>query len=97
MKLKSLHNNESFVVGYSFQCPGCDCLHIFYVRGNVTWTFDGNIELPTFDPSLRLDWKEDDKPQCCHLTLTKGKIKYHSDSTLKMSGQILDLLDHPSP
>jgi hypothetical protein len=32
----------------SFYCPGCKCNHAFDKR----WTFDGNMEAPTFSPSL---------------------------------------------
>lgn len=32
----------------SFYCPGCKCSHGFDSR----WTFDGNMEAPTFSPSL---------------------------------------------
>lgn len=39
-------------------CPGCDSLHPFTIEsggvlnGGVTWTWDGNLERPTFSPSL---------------------------------------------
>lgn len=37
-------------------CPGCDSLHPFRTRSVdpalVTWEWDGNLEAPTFSPSL---------------------------------------------
>lgn len=40
-------------------CPGCDTIHPFAVEDpsskinrGVTWTWDGNLDLPTFSPSL---------------------------------------------
>ena len=36
--------------GYIFFCPACKEGHFFDSR----WTFDGNMEAPTFTPSLRL-------------------------------------------
>lgn len=37
-------------------CPGCDSLHPFRIRSVdtalPTWTWDGNLEAPTFSPSL---------------------------------------------
>jgi len=34
---------------WEFHCHGCQCNHGFDSR----WTFDGNMEKPTFSPSLR--------------------------------------------
>ena len=36
--------------GWIFFCPACLGLHYFDKR----WTFDGNMEAPTFTPSLRM-------------------------------------------
>lgn len=39
-------------------CPGCDLMHPFTIEsdgvlnGGTTWTWDGNLEAPTFEPSL---------------------------------------------
>lgn len=35
-------------IGWMFYCPGCKCSHYFDSR----WTFNGNQESPTFQPSL---------------------------------------------
>ncbi len=39
---------------YVFWCPGCDCHHIFNTlrQRRPVWTFDGDMERPTFSPSL---------------------------------------------
>ena len=37
----------------AFYCPGCEELHHFRIRGADPWEFDGNMEAPTFAPSLR--------------------------------------------
>jgi len=50
---------------YSFHCPGCNCGHQFIVaqpknadgseyldKKYPIWTFNGNLEKPTFSPSL---------------------------------------------
>lgn len=42
---------------YMFKCPGCKYLHPFNVKegahhnGSI-WTFNGDVEKPTFKPSL---------------------------------------------
>lgn len=36
-------------------CPGCDSLHpfrVFTTGAQETWEWDGNLEVPTFSPSL---------------------------------------------
>lgn len=35
--------------GYSHWCPGCEQMHIL----PDSWTFDGNLEKPTFSPSFK--------------------------------------------
>lgn len=52
---------------FQFWCPGCRMLHQF----GDTWTFDGNMEAPTFSPSLLCgpwwrmphDWDPDKAPR----------------------------------
>ncbi len=35
---------------YNFWCPGCQEMHTF----GPQWQFNGNMELPTFEPSLSI-------------------------------------------
>jgi hypothetical protein len=47
--------------GWMIFCPACECGHLFNVTPGPNgvggpkpvWTFDGNREAPTFDPSMR--------------------------------------------
>jgi Family of unknown function (DUF6527) len=36
--------------GYSHWCPGCEEMHLI----PDSWTFDGNLESPTFSPSVAI-------------------------------------------
>lgn len=36
-------------IRYYFQCPGCNETHVFAVPG---WSFDGDMERPTVNPSI---------------------------------------------
>lgn len=60
------------------------------------WNFDGNLECPTFSPSVRefeYDPKQHEQHKTrCHYTVTKGKIKYHDDNTHEFAGQTLDMI-----
>jgi hypothetical protein len=41
-------------IGHEHWCPGCGELHLI----PNTWTFDGNIEVPTFNPSVKITGKK---------------------------------------
>lgn len=46
--------------GYSFWCPGCREMHQVWTdrAERPCWTFDGNVEHPTFTPSLLITGKQ---------------------------------------
>lgn len=83
---------QSFVI----DCPACSMAHKFDKR----WTFNGNMELPTFRASMLVKWAKCDpvtnlliKDIVCHSFVTDGKIQYLADCTHDMAGQTVDLPD----
>lgn len=87
--------------GWSVFCPACQSAHKF--RKGV-WTFSGNLEIPTFSPSmlvrgaLRSPTREsldgsDGLYGVCHSFVTNGKIQFLSDCTHTLAGQVVDLPD----
>lgn len=42
------------VGGYSHWCPGCEEMHMI----PDSWTFDGNVNSPTFTPSVSISGKQ---------------------------------------
>lgn len=81
------------LVGYVFFCPGCDFIHRFNIdpdNGKPTWDFDGDMDNPTFSPSLGLSYP-DEEGFHCHLFLKKGKIRYLSDCKHDLAGKTIDL------
>lgn len=40
--------------GYTFYCPGCGEGHTIQTEGNGAWSFNGDLEEPTFSPSVLL-------------------------------------------
>ena len=95
MKLKPLSGGT--VEGFSFYCPGCQHSHVFYTTGPVSWSFNGNLESPSFQPSLLNEAPNhiDPKQRRCHLVLANGKIHFQPDCTHDLKGQIVDLGDRP--
>jgi hypothetical protein len=97
MKLHPAGNIDGSVRGFGFFCPGCDHAHIFYTAGPVVWTFDGNLEAPTFTPSLLNTCPDhpDEKQRRCHLLLTAGKLHFCADCSHELAGTVVDLPDWP--
>lgn len=71
-------------------------------RPGASWTFSGNLEKPTFSPSMNegVNLKSSphhqaDVPESrCHFTVTDGKIEYHGDCTHALRGK-MDLFPWP--
>jgi len=83
---------DRLIGGWYFFCPGCNSHHSI----GTTWTFNGNQEMPTITPSLLTRYtKTGEKTpyKVCHLFVTDGKIKYLGDSTHKLSGQTIDMVE----
>jgi Family of unknown function (DUF6527) len=96
VKLRPVKDDADRVLGYSFSCKGCDCGHVFYVRGALVWEFNGDMDRPTFTPSLLNTCPNHPDPALrrCHLQLTKGQLHYYSDCSHALAGQVVALVDH---
>ena len=77
---------------YIFWCPGCEEPHTFRVTpggyGGHIWTFNNDLDRPTFKPSL-LVHHSDGRPRC-HLFMTAGQIQYLSDCQHALAGKTVD-------
>ena len=58
------------------------------------WTFNGDYESPTIQPSIKFEHPS--YGIVCHSYVTSGKIQYLTDCTHGFGGQTLDLLDVPT-
>lgn len=97
VKVYTVKNTEGQLLGYSHHCPGCGHSHVFYTTKEAnyhcTWTFDGNMEKPTFKASMLVNPKNDPTYHRCHYFVTKGKIKYLKDCTHELKGQTVEMND----
>lgn len=63
------------------------------------WGFNGNLELPTFTPSVLGRWDEwqgdgvPAKSHVCHSFVRNGRIEFLGDCTHALAGQTVDLPD----
>lgn len=82
-------------------CPGCKMIHRFNVNApnqhtGARWTWDGNVNSPTFHPSMNIDMgKWQGKEKRCHSFVQNGMWVYCSDTTHEFSGQTIPLPSIP--
>lgn len=98
-KLLPIERNDN-IVGFFFDCPGCQGGHAVHVRPykndiGASWDFNGDFEKPTFTPSVlsRTQFSpESGKPdQVCHIFVTNGQIRFLGDCTHSLAGQTVEI------
>jgi len=91
---------RKFDGGYGHLCPGCSQVHFIAVEkelpNGAQWTFDGNIEAPTFGPSIKVTVpigarRQNERPLVCHYFLKAGQIEFCGDSTHELAGKTVPL------
>jgi hypothetical protein len=100
------HDNGS-LYGYSWWCPGCDESHHVPTTGPKAWSFDGNLDAPTFGPSVKITWRGTDYPTAdhpgipvetvCHSIITGGRIQFCGDCTHALANQTVPMVVFPEP
>lgn len=83
-----------------FVCPGCtgedgsgSGFHMLPIRGkgdtegHPSWTWNGNLEAPTLEPSILTKWAD----VVCHSFLRNGVFEYLGDCTHKYASQHVPL------
>ena len=90
-----------------FWCPGCDQAHGITYAGGAPWTWNGDLERPTFTPSVLVKFHgyphgidpagevQKPGPQVCHSFVTDGRIQFLDDCTHALAGQTVDLPEWP--
>jgi Family of unknown function (DUF6527) len=100
-KLRSVEWHGS--KGISFWCPGCDGPHAVNVEGVDAWTWNGDVEKPTLNPSI-LCWTnhkdgvrlpEGQRVTLCHSFVRDGRIQFLGDCPHALKNQTVDLPDWP--
>ena len=99
MKLYKTENKRDGDPDYYFQCPGCKCDHGIWVtpyyNGNgATWSFNGDVNKPTFSPSIKVTCPTPKRMLICHSFVKDGKIEYLSDCTHELAGQTIELPEY---
>lgn len=79
--------------GYTHYCLGCKSYHGIWtevpnIKG-AKWRFTGDLEKPTFSPSISIS-KGENHPKC-HYFIKDGKIEYLNDCTHELKGQTIEM------
>lgn len=79
--------------GHYHWCPGCESMHVL----PDSWTFDGNVESPTFSPSFLHKWNygPERTPKSCHYIVTAGILNYCGDCHHALRGTSVPIPDLP--
>lgn len=94
-KVYPLKNDNGVVVAYGFTCPGCGCDHAITILGQRAWSFNGDVNKPTFTPSLLVFAQPKSIPPGprCHSFIREGKIQFLGDCEHALANQTVDLPD----
>jgi hypothetical protein len=81
---------------YTLWCPGCEDVH----RINDGWQFDGNLEAPTFSPSILTHWGKYQRDHSykrftCHSFIRSGMWEFLTDSDHALAGKTVPMVDLP--
>ena len=89
---------------YLVECPGCENMHHIptkevpydFMASSDRWTFNGNMEKPTFSPSLnimRFEGVNRDRKYVCHSFIRDGHWQFLNDCTHKLAGQTVPMIE----
>lgn len=76
---------------YWLWCPACDDA----VRIDDTWGWNGDLDRPTFTPSLLTRFTIQGHEWVCHSFVTDGAWQFLGDCTHDKAGQTVPMVDVP--
>lgn len=83
---------ESSEAVFGFDCPGCHMSHALPTSGPRAWSFNGNLDKPTFRPSiLAREYDGDNVVRICHSFVTDGNIQFLGDCTHELAGKTVEI------
>lgn len=90
-----LPDDTGKTAGYMWWCSGCGVNHPVWLNQGAR-TFDGNVESPTFSPSIFLGPAQLGEGKICHSFIKNGTVEYCSDCTHALAGKTVPLTKEPT-
>lgn len=88
------------VTGWVIHCPACGHGHKFDAPEHpnkitgASWSFNGDLERPTFSPSMLIRDRVDGVDRyVCHSFVRDGRIEFLGDCTHDLAGQTVELTE----
>ncbi len=87
-----------------FWCPGCENMHAVKIEGEGSWAWNGDVDRPTFSPSVRCFTTFDEnynllpngaQRTLCHLFVKLGQIEFLGDCVHSLAGNTVVMPDLP--
>lgn len=90
MKAATVYDAQDHVIGYLVRSPATGADVCFYAD---RWTFNGDMEKPTFSPSMVVKADPAGHFAYEHFFVRDGKIEYLSDCDHPLAGKTVDMVD----
>lgn len=74
-------------------CPGCQDHHMVTLDRADGWAWNGDVERPTFTPSILVRGGSQDAR--CHSFVTDGQWQFLADSSHVLAGQTVPMVPIP--
>lgn len=82
------HDDRVVADQWHFYCPGCRIIHAI---GYTQHKFNGNVENPTFEPSVLVIGGGEHGKVYCHSYVRDGRIQFLGDCRHELVNQTVDL------
>ena len=104
-KIRPWASVDGTQAGFTFHSPGCAGVHQVWTkttRAGGGWTFNGDVDRPTFSPSVLVTYDGPDAdgkdagfgggpPARCHSFVRDGHIQFLADCSHALAGQTVPL------
>jgi hypothetical protein len=94
-KLYKISDWQPGLADVYFHCPGCKCDHGVWTQktemNSAVWDFNGDMDKPTFSPSIKVTYPHEGITDICHSFIKDGMIQFLGDCTHELAGQTIEM------
>ena len=91
--LRSFDHGAGGGRGFAHYCLPCGEAHLIWTEGReAQWTFNGDVDRPTFSPSVKhTQTMGGHFTRICHYFIRDGLIQYCDDCTHELRGKTVEM------